>query len=122
MITNTDYISSCKSKGLAAESIKTSTTSDNILTPALNYYGNRVRVKFTGSHLRRQKVSHNHLNIVNIWTVYELGASTSRNNDPALKNSLFGAITLTKNDDSDKYGYSVYGIAHFQVVDLVKVY
>ena len=66
MITNTDYISSCKSKGLAAESIKTSTTSDNILTPALNYYGNRVRVKFTGSHLRQQKVSHNHLNIVNI--------------------------------------------------------
>ena len=122
MITNTDYISSWKSKGLAAESIKPSTTSDNILTPALNYYGNRVRVKFTGNRLRQQKVSYTHLNIVNIWTAYELGASTSRNNDPALKNCLFGAVTLTKNDDIDKYGYSVYGIVHFQVVDLVKVY
>ena len=30
MITNTDYISSWKSKGLSAESIKPTTTSDNI--------------------------------------------------------------------------------------------
>ena len=122
MITNTDYISSWKSKGLSAESIKPSATSDNSLTPALNYYGNKVRVKFTGNRLRQQKVSYTHLNIVNIWTVYELGASTSHNNDPALKNCLLGAVTLTKNDDIDKYGYSVYGIVHFQVVDLVKVY
>ena len=27
-----------------------------------------------------------------------------------LKNCLFGAITLTKNADIDKYGYSAYGI------------
>ena len=66
MITNTDYISSWKSKGLSAESIKPPTTSDNILTPALNYYGNKVRVKFTGSCLRQQNVSYTHLNIVNI--------------------------------------------------------
>ena len=39
MITNTDYISSWKSKGLSAESIKQPTTSDNSLTPVLNYYG-----------------------------------------------------------------------------------
>ena len=44
MITNTDYISSCKSKGLSAKSIKPSTTSDNSLTPALNYYGTKTRV------------------------------------------------------------------------------
>ena len=36
MITNTDYISSWKSKGLSAESIKPPTTSDNSLAPALN--------------------------------------------------------------------------------------
>ena len=35
VITNTDYISSWKSKGLSAESIKPRTTSDNSLTPAL---------------------------------------------------------------------------------------
>ena len=37
MITNTDYISSWKSKALSDESIKPPTTSDNILNPALNY-------------------------------------------------------------------------------------
>ena len=51
-ITNTDYVSSWKSKGLSAESIKPPTTSDNSLTPRLNYYGNKVRVKFTGSCLK----------------------------------------------------------------------
>ena len=52
VITNTDYISSWKSKGLSAESIKPSTTSDNSLTPALSYYGTKTRVKFTGSCLK----------------------------------------------------------------------
>ena len=86
VITNTDYISSWKSKGLSAESIKPPTTSDNSLTPALNYYGNKVRVKFTGSCLKQQKISNTHLNIVNIYIVYELGASTSYDNDLTLKN------------------------------------
>ena len=36
-ITNTNYISSWKSKGLSAESIKPPTTSDNSLTPELSY-------------------------------------------------------------------------------------
>ena len=48
--------------------------------------------------------------IVNIYIVYELGASSSNINDPTLKNCLFGAVTLTKNIDIDKYGYSGYGI------------
>ena len=46
----------------------------------------------------------------NIYIVYELGASSSHNNDPTLKNCLFGAVTLIKNADIDKYGYSCYGI------------
>ena len=40
----------------------------------------------------------------------EVGASSSHINDPTLKNRLFGAVTLTKNGDIDKYGYSCYGI------------
>ena len=48
--------------------------------------------------------------IVNIYVVYELGASNSNDNDPTLKNCLFGGVTLTKNTDIDKYGYSGYGI------------
>ena len=39
-----------------------------------------------------------------------MGASSSHNYDPALKNCLFGAVTLTKNADIDKYEYSGYGI------------
>ena len=34
----------------------------------------------------------------------------SHNNDPTLKKCLFRAVTLTKNTDIDKYGYSGYGI------------
>ena len=41
VITNIDYISSWKSKGLSAESIKPPTTSDNSLTPELSYYGKK---------------------------------------------------------------------------------
>ena len=48
--------------------------------------------------------------IVNIYIVYELGASASNDNDPTLKNCLFGAVTLTKNTDIEKYGYYGYGI------------
>ena len=48
--------------------------------------------------------------MVNIYIVYGLGASSSHNNDPTLKNCLFGAVTLTKNADIDKYEYSRYGI------------
>ena len=47
VIANTDYVSSWKSKGLSAESIKPPNTSDNSLTPALNYYGTKTRVTST---------------------------------------------------------------------------
>ena len=45
VITNTDYVSSWKSKGLSAESIKPPTTSDTSLAPS--YTGTKTRVKFT---------------------------------------------------------------------------
>ena len=37
--------------------------------------------------------------MVNIYIVYELGASSSHTSDPTIKNCLFGAVTLTKNID-----------------------
>ena len=104
VIANTDYVSSWKSKGLSAESIKPPTTSDNSLTPALSYYGTKTRVKFTGSCLKQPKISYTHGKVVNIYIVYELGASSSHNNDPTVKNYLFGTVTLTKNAGIDKYG------------------
>ena len=109
LITNTDYISSWKFKGLSAESIKLPTTSDNSLTSVLNYYGTKTRVKFTRNCLKQSKISYTHGKILNIYVVYELGASSSHINNPTL-NCLFGAVTSTKNADIDKYGYSGCGI------------
>ena len=104
-IINTNYVSSWESKGLSAESIKPPTRSNNGLSPTLNYYGNKVRVKFTGSYLKQPVISNTHSNILNIYNVYELGASSSHNNDPTLK-----VVILIKNADIDKYKYSGYGI------------
>ena len=39
-----------------------------------------------------------------------MGAPSSHDKDPTLKTCLFGAVTLTKNADIDKYGYFGYGI------------
>ena len=52
IIANTKYISEWKSKGLSDESIKPPTTSDNSLTPLIDYYSCNIRVKFNGSILR----------------------------------------------------------------------
>ena len=93
MIINTDYISSWKSKGLSAESIKPPMTSDNSLTPAFSYYGTKTRVKFAGSCLKQSKISYTHGKVVNTYIVYELGASSSYFSDSTLKRCLFGAIT-----------------------------
>ena len=111
MIGVIDYILSWKSKGLSDETIKPPATSDNSLTPAISYYyASKIRVKFTGNCLKQDKITFNHGKVVNIYIVYELGASGSNDNYPTLKNCLFGAVTLTKNTDIEKYGYSGYGI------------
>ena len=56
VIANTGYLSSWKSKGFSAESIKPPVTSDNSLTPAVSYYGTKTRVKFVGSCLKQPKI------------------------------------------------------------------
>ena len=100
-----------QSKGLSDESIKPPSTSDNSLTATINYYNaQKIRVKFTGSCLKQDKITYTHKKVVIIYTVYELGASSSSNSNPTLKNCLFGAVTLTKNVDIENYGYSGYGI------------
>ena len=86
VIPNTDYVSSWKSKGLSAETIKPPTTSDNSLTPVVSYYGTKTRVKFIGSCLKQPKISCTHGKIVKIYIVYESGASSSHDNDPRVKN------------------------------------
>ena len=109
VIANTLYTSSWKSKGLSDETIKPPVTSDDSLTPLIDYLANKIRLKFRGSCLKQPKLQYTHGTIVNICIVYELGASGSNDNDPTLKNCLFGEVTLTKNSDIEKYGYSGYG-------------
>ena len=101
-ITNTNYVLSWKSRGLSAEIIKPPTTSDNSLNPELSYYDYKIRVNFTGSCLKQPIITYTHKKVVNIYIIYELGASSSHINDPTLKNCLFGAVTLTKNADMVK--------------------
>ena len=95
-----------------------------------------MRVKFTGSCLKQPKFTYTHKTIVNIYIVYQLGASTSNDNDPTLKDCLSGAVTLTKNANIDRFGYSVISMGtqvmgldliedrvfHFQVVGFVKMH
>ena len=110
VIADKKYISLWKSKGLSDESIKPPATSDNSLTPLIDYRGNKIRMKFTGSCFQQHKVSYTHGTIVNICIVNKLGASGPHSDNPTLKNSLFGAVRLTKNADIFKYRYSGYGI------------
>ena len=80
-----DYVLSWQSKGLSSESIKPPTTTNNSLTPELNYYGTKTRVTFTRSCLKQSSHILTHKNIANIYIVYELTASSSHNSDPTIK-------------------------------------
>ena len=111
LIANTKFISSWKSKGLSHETITPYATSDNSLTPLIDHYGIKVRLKINGSCLKQpNKFTYDHGHKVNVYIVYELGDSSSNDSDPILKNYLFETVILTKNADIEKYGYSGYGI------------
>ena len=69
-----------------------------------------IWVKFDGSLLNRFPRTILHVNIVNIYIVYEITSDYKDINYPKLGNCLFGSVKLTKNTDVDKYGYSAYGI------------
>ena len=50
-------------------------------------------------------------NVINIYCVYELDPiDFSRNNEFTIQNALFGAIEITKNENTTKYEYKGYGI------------
>ena len=106
----TDYVLSWQPKGLSNESIKPPAASNNSLNPRLSYYGTKVRVQFSKSCLKQPNHIFTHKKIVNIYIVYELAASSSHSSDPTIKNCLFGAVTLTKTADIEKYKYFDYGI------------
>ena len=128
IIANAKYISSQKSKGLSDETIRPYAASDNSLTPLIDHYGSKVRLKFNKGCLKQSSnLTYDYGSRVNIYIIYELGVSND--SDPTLKNCSFGAVTLTKNADIENMGILVMEldlikekVFHFQVVDLVKMY
>ena len=112
-----------------AETIKPPATSDNSLTPALNYYGTETRVAFTGNCLKQTKSSYAHGKVVNIYIVYELGASGSNDSDPTLKNCFLVQLLWQKMLILKSMGILIVKLDliedqsfHFWVVDLIKMY
>ena len=53
VIGNSNIVSSRKSKGLSAGTIKPPTTSDNSLASTLSYSGTKTKLKFTGNCLKQ---------------------------------------------------------------------
>ena len=99
-----NHIHFWKSRGLSNEKFGSITASNYKITPELSFYGTETKVQFNESCLKQDKVTYNHGKIVNIYSNYSIRSY------PTLENCLFGAVTLTKNTDIDKYKYSGYGI------------
>ena len=61
--------------------------------------------------MKQDKTTYTHEKIVNIYIVYEVNKKDNTiTSDFTSENCLFGAVTLTKNVNIDRYGYSGYGI------------
>ena len=85
-------------------------TPNDSITPNLDYYGTKTRVEFNGSCLKQDIATFNHKKVVNIYIVYEISKSINISDYPTLENCLFGAASLAKNVDIDRYGNSGYCI------------
>ena len=79
------------------------------LYPSVNYVNETLRLKFKGSCLAQTKITYTHKNIVNIYIVYEIGATTKNSYDVKLISGLLGAVTLVKSSDINKFGYGIFG-------------
>ena len=69
--------------------------------------------KYLLACLKQDKVTFNHGKIVNIYIVYKIiriAHINNRDDNLTVQNALFGAVSLTKNADVNKYKYSGYGI------------
>ena len=63
----------------------------------IDHYGSKGRVKFIKGCLKQSNnLTYDYGSRKNIYIVYELGAFSSNDSDPTLKNCLFGAVPLTK--------------------------
>ena len=77
----------------------------------IDHCGTRIRLKVNGNRLKQpNKITCHYGHKVNVYIVYELGASSCNDSNPTLKHCLFDVVTLKKHADIEKYGYSDFGI------------
>ena len=96
---------------MSNENITAPSAPNNFLNPSLEYLGVKLKVRFSESCLKQNAITYNHGKSVNIYIVYEINKTdNTTSSDPTLENCLFGAVTLTKKADINKYKYSGYGI------------
>ena len=107
---NGSYIYYQQSEGLSDEKINSIKTPNHSITPDLDDYGTRTRVEFNGSCFKQDKVTFNNGKLVNIYIVFEISKSINISDYPTIEDCLFGAVSLAKNADIDKYKYCGYGI------------
>ena len=108
---NTVYVHYWQTKGLSDGKINApGTSSSTDQAPTLEYGGAGIRLKFKGDSLRQNKVTYNHGKMVNIYIVYKISSTFTSQSSFTLKNSLFGAVKITKNAYISKYKYSGYCI------------
>ena len=87
---------------MSHERLDSITASNYKIIPELSFYGTKTRVEFNGSCLKQDKVTLNHGTIVNIYIVFEISKYYNISSYLTLENCLFGAVSLTKNDDIDQ--------------------
>ena len=59
----------------------------------MSYSGSETKLKFTESYLKQDQIVYTHGKVVKVYIGYEPGASGSNDNNPILKNCLFGAVS-----------------------------
>ena len=69
---NSSWITKSKSKGLSNESLEVVSKTNSSLTPPINYYGDKARLKLTGSVLQQKTVRCSHKEVVNFYIVCEI--------------------------------------------------
>ena len=104
-----NYIYYWESKGLSDGRINSIKTSDYLITSYLDYYCAKTEVKSSGSCLNKDSVTFNHKKVLNIYIVYDISRSININDYLTLENCLFGAVSVTKNADFNKYKCYGYG-------------
>ena len=77
---------------MSNESFEVVSKTDNTLTPSVNYYGEKVRLRFVGSVLQQKAVTNSHEKVVNFYVVYEI-----------INFHGLGSYPTVANADIDKY-------------------